>query len=153
MEKKLKLKSAEIQDIQSWMALVDLVKDNFPGLETPEGIDGYRKTLLKNIQRETALCVTFENCVVGILLYSYKSSCLSCMAVHPDYRRLGIASMLVEKMIDAFPIGSEIGVSTFREGDPLGMGARELYKKFGFIEGELTTEFDYPNQKFRLTKS
>ena len=123
------------------------------GLETQEAIDNYRKTLMKNILRDTAICVTLEEKVIGILMYSYNSKCLSCMAVHPEYRKIGIGSMLVKTMLDSFPSGSEISVSTFREGDSLGVAPRALYKKLGFKEGDLTIEFDYPNQKFILNKT
>ena len=75
------------------------------------------------------------------------------MAVHPEYRKIGIGSMLVKTMLDSFPSGSEISVSTFREGDSLGVAPRALYKKLGFKEGDLTIEFDYPNQKFILNKT
>ena len=104
-------------DIDSWMEMVTSIKDNFPGLETSEQMKGYRETVLKNIRRDTALCVKEDTKVVGILIFSYKGSCLSCMAVHPDYRRLGLASRLVEKMLSLFPSDQELSVSTFREED------------------------------------
>jgi hypothetical protein len=43
-----------------------------------------------------------------------------------------------------------ISVSTFREEDIKGIAPRALYKKFGFVEGELIEEFGYPNQRFIL---
>jgi len=43
-----------------------------------------------------------------------------------------------------------ITVSTFREGDTKGIAPRALYKKFGFVEGELIEEFGYSNQRFIL---
>lgn len=150
--KMLRLRRAVLEDIASWMALVELVRDNFPGLETQEAIEQYEKTLIKNVSRNTAICVTLEEKVVGVLIYSINSKCISCMAVHPEYRRHGIASMLVEEMINSFPEGTKISVSTFREGDPLGSAPRALYKKFGFLEGELTIEFGHPNQLFWLNK-
>jgi len=50
----------EMQDIDSWMKMID---------------------------------------IVGAMIFSYHSQCLSCMAVHPNHRRKGIASALTEKMI------------------------------------------------------
>lgn len=41
-------------------------------------------------------------------------------------------------------------MSTFRENDVKGIAPRKLYKKFGFEEGELIEEFEYPNQRFVL---
>ena len=41
-------------------------------------------------------------------------------------------------------------MSTFRENDVKGIAPRKLYKKFGFEEGELIEEFEYPNQRVVL---
>lgn len=141
---------AGMQDIDSWMQLVQAVKDNFPGLETAEKIDDYRQTVVKNIERETALCIKYGGEVVGIMLFSYHSKCLSCLAVHPDRRRKGIASAMIEKMISLFPGDVDISVTTFRGEDAKSTAPRELYKKYGFQEDELGIEFGYPTQKFVL---
>lgn len=141
---------AEIQDIDAWIKMIEIVRDNFPGLETVEKMEGYRQTVIKNIKRKTALCVKYENEIVGVMLFSYNSQCLSCMAVHPKYRRQGIASAMIEKMISLFPNDVDISVTTFRECDKKGIAPRPLYKKFGFQEDELIMEFEYPEQKFIL---
>ena len=75
---------------------------------------------------------------------------ICCLAVSPEYRRWGIASALLETALAELDKSREITVSTFREGDEKGVAPRALYKKYGFEEGELTIEFDYPNQKFVL---
>lgn len=137
---------AQINDVDSWMRMVDAVKDNFPGLEA----NSYKETLIKNIKRKTALCVKCNDEIVGVMLFSYHSQCLSCMAVHPSYRRKGIASSMIETMISLFPNNVDIQVTTFRSGDSKGIAPRALYKKYGFIEDELLTEFGYPCQKFVL---
>jgi len=110
---------AEVNDIDSWIKMIEIVRDNFPGLETDEDMEGYRQTVIKNVKRQTALCVKHKGDIVGIMLFSFNSKCISCMAVHPNHRRKGIAP-------------------------------RQLYRKFGFEEDELVTEFNYPNQKFIL---
>lgn len=48
---------AQVQDIYSWMKMIKIVRDNFPGLDTTKGLDDYRQTVIKNIIRKTALCV------------------------------------------------------------------------------------------------
>ncbi|MGL1893371.1 MAG: GNAT family N-acetyltransferase [Spirochaetaceae bacterium] len=152
MVNKYKLEVAGIKDIDLWMNMIGLVKDNFPGLDTDEEMINYRITVLKNIKRNTALCVKSDNVIIGILIFSLSSNCLGCMAVHPDHRRNGVATIMVNKMINLFPDNSTISVSTFRENDIRGTAPRALYKKFGFIESELTVEFEYPHQKFYLVK-
>jgi GNAT superfamily N-acetyltransferase len=149
MESPYILQFAAHEDLGKWMDMVNDVKDNFPGLI----MDEYKIILEKNIGRHTALCVKCCDQIVGVLLFSINSQCLSFMAVHPLHRKKGIGSALVEKMISLFPSDMDIWVSTFREDDKLGDAPRALYKKFGFTEDELTIEFGYPNQKFVLRRS
>ena len=137
------------EDISIWMSLVEVVKENFPGLE----MDSYINTLKKNIERKTALCVKQNNLIVGILLFSPNQSCISCMAVHPDFRGLGIATSLIDRMLTLMPDDKDITVTTFRSDDEKGIAPRALYKKFGFEEAEMLYEFNYPVQKFILRRN
>ncbi len=141
---------AEYKDIDSWMNLVEQVSWNFPGLETKKGFDDYRTTLLRNIERKTAICAKHKDQVIGVLLFSKNKKQIGCMAVKEDYRRKGIGEALISKMLESFNIGDEIKVSTFLEDDEKGKAPRALYKKLGFIEGDLCMEFGYPNQIFKL---
>lgn len=109
-----------------------------------------RKTLIKNIKAQNAICVKCQNEVVGVLLFSKENKILSCMAVHPAHRKKGIAAEMIAEMILLFPQCSEIWVTTFREDDPKGNAPRALYIKMGFVEDELAVEFEYPVQKFVL---
>lgn len=152
LSEKYLLDHAEIQDVESWIKMIDIVQENFPGLETAEKIEDYRKTVIKNIKRKTALCVKNEGEIVGVLLFSYNSKCLSCMAVHPKHRRKGIASAMIEKMLSLFPNNIDISVTTFRKDDEKGIAPRQLYEKYEFKEEALVTEFDYPLQRFILHK-
>ncbi len=135
------------QDIPAWLALVNCVAEDFPGLD----LDEYTVILKKNIDRQTALCVREDGKLAGILLFSPRQQCLSCMAVHPSYRRSGIASALVAEMLRRMPEG-DISVTTFRAGDAKGAAPRALYQKFGFTPDELLVEFDYPVQRFVLRR-
>ena len=137
---------AEKTDINEWMKLVDVVKNDFPGLIKEE----YEKILLDNIESKTALCAKVKDKIIGVLLFSVKENILSFLAVHPEYRGIGTATALIRNMVKKFPKNSNIWVTTYREGDTKGETARILYKKCGFEEGELIEEFDYPCQKFVL---
>ena len=134
--------------IDSWMQLVRKVSWNFPGLETEESIDEHKQTVLKF--KKQALCIRNKKTVVGVLLFSRSRNMICCLAVDPEHRKQGIASILLRKALDELDRSKEITVSTFRENDDKGIAPRALYKKFGFQEGEMTEEFGYPNQVFVL---
>ena len=97
-----------------------------------------------------ALCVKNEQDIVGVLLYPRKYNMICCLAVDPDYRKRGIASLLLREALNKLDRDKDITVSTFRENDVKGIAPRKLYKKFGFEEGKLIEEFGYPNQRFVL---
>ena len=140
----------DISYIDSWMKLVRKVSWNFPGLETEEGLDEHKQTVLKFMNKKQALCVRNNETIVGVLLFSRNRNMICCLAVDPDHRRQGLASILLKKALDELDRSKEITVSTFRENDDKGIAPRALYRKFGFQEGELTEEFGYPNQVFVL---
>ena len=136
--------------IDSWMQLVRKVSWNFPGLETEESIDEHKQTVLKFMNKKQALCIRNKKTVVGVLLFSRSRNMICCLAVDPEHRKQGVASMLLSKALEELDSSREITVSTFRENDDKGIAPRALYRKFGFQEGEMTEEFGYPNQVFVL---
>ncbi len=136
--------------IDSWMRLVRKVHRDFPGLETEELLDEHKQTVLKFMRRKQALCIMNKETVAGVLLFARGRNMICCLAVDPEHRKQGLASILLRKALDELDRSKEITVSTFRENDDKGIAPRALYKKFGFQEGEMTEEFGYPNQIFVL---
>ncbi|MNW58633.1 Acetyltransferase (GNAT) family protein [compost metagenome] len=153
MNEKYTIKFAGLEDLDSWMLMIESVRTNFPGLDTEELLESYKQTVIKNISRQTAICAKHANEIVGVLIFSYNAKCLSCMAVHPEHRRKGIATALMKDMLSLFPSDVDISVTTFRENDSKGIAPRPLYKKFGFVEDELVEEFNLPHQKFVLHRT
>ena len=137
-------------DIESWMELVQSVSWNFPGLETEVAIEDHRQTVVRFMGENRALCVKDAEKVVGVLLLSKKYNMICCLAVAPEYRRNGIASLLLKKAIAVLDSSRDITVTTFRDNDEKGIAPRALYKKFGFVEEKLMIENDYPVQRFIL---
>lgn len=146
----MEVKYGTVQDIESWMELVQQVRWNFPGLETELALVDHRKTVLRFMGENRALCVKNEEKVIGVLLLSKKHNMICCLAVAPEYRKNGIASVLLEKALSELDRSKDITVTTFRENDEKGAAPRGLYKKFGFSERELKIENDYPVQEFVL---
>ena len=136
--------------INSWMQLVRKVSWDFPGLETEACIDEHEQTVLKFMNKKQALCVKSQGTIIGVLLFSRNKNMICCLAVDPEHRKQGLASILLRKALDELDGSREITVSTFRENDEKGIAPRALYRKFGFQEGELTEEFGCPNQVFVL---
>ncbi len=139
-----------LQDIDSWMQLVQRVRWNFPGLETEAALEDHRKTVLRFMGENRALCVKDAEKVVGVLLLSKKHNMICCLVVAPEYRRNGIASALLEKALAELDRSRDITVTTFRANDEKGIAPRALYKQFGFKEEKLMIENDYPVQRFVL---
>lgn len=136
--------------INSWIQLVRKVSWNFPGLETEEYIKEHEQTVLMFMNKKQALCVKSQGTIISVLLFSRNKNMICCLAVDPEHRREGIASILLRKALNELDARREITVSTFRENDKKGIAARALYRNFGFQEGELTEEFGCPNQLFVL---
>lgn len=55
--------------------------------------------------------------------------------------------------LNKFDPSRDITVTTYREGVSEGIAARKFYKSIGFIEGELTEEFNTPLQEFIYLKT
>ena len=148
--KKTDVQFGKSSDINRWMKLVEEMSRNFPGLETKEKLEEHRETVLRFMSKEQALCVKDGTKIVGVLLFSRGHNMICCLGVSPEYRRCGLASLLLEKALEQLDGTKDITVSTFREADEKGTAPRALYKKFGFEEDELIEEFGYPNQRFVL---
>ena len=137
-------------EIDEWMALVTETRDNFPGLETREALDDHRATVLKFMGKRQAVCVKEDNRIIGVMLFSRGHNMICYLVVHPEYRGLGVASMMMDEALRRLDQTKEITVSTFTAEDKKGPAPRALYEKYGFIEDALTVEFDYPNQVYVL---
>ena len=148
----MRIEFATLHNLASWMSLVEIVRANFPGLETEEELAAYRDTVVKNMERQSAICALQGNIVVGILLFSEEHNMLSCMAVHPEYRRKGIAKGMIELMLTKMDRTKDITVTTFREDDPKGEAPRALYQSLGFRSERLCVEQGYPSQVFVLER-
>lgn len=146
----MKIQYGAASDIHLWMDLVSLIAWNFPGLETPEAIENHKQTVLRFMGKHQALCAKANDRIAGVLLFSRSHNMICCLGVHPQYRRLGIASALLATALNELDKTRAITVSTFREEDEKGTAPRALYKRFGFEEAELLEEFGYPNQRFIL---
>ncbi len=128
------------------LSMMELVKDDFAGYKEKE----FLEAVCNAINNDEAVMEEKDGVIVGLLMCSKKEKELSFLAVHPEYRKNGVAKRLIEKMTEWFIVGDIISVVTFQEGDPKGIPARACYHSCGFIDDEKLTVFDYPCQKMIL---
>lgn len=146
----LQIGFAAYSHLESWMNLVEIVRWNFPGLETESAMEDYKRTVVKNMKRRSAICALDGNIVVGILLFSEKHRMIGCMAVHPEYQRKDIATKMVQMMLKY--MDGDVRVETFREEDERGAAPRAFYQSLGFVPGELGMAEGHPVQEFVLKR-
>ena len=148
----MEIRLAGAQDIDAWMALVEQVRDIFPGLETAGAMAEHRATVLHFVQKASAVCAVDEGRILGALLFSKENSMLCFLVVDQACRRQHIGERLVSSMLAQMDEGKDVAVTTYREGDPRGAAARAFYKRLGFSEGRLGEEFGCPVQEFTLKR-
>ncbi len=140
------IKFATPSDIDDWMELVSLTIDGYPCLNQTE----YFEKLHQYIADQKALVLRDEGMAIGIMGFSADSGSIDFLAVHPQYRNLGITELLLNKLADELLYGKEISLTTYRAGDKADTGYREAYNRLGFAEKDLLVEYGYPTQRFVL---
>lgn len=137
---------AALADIPDWMNFINLVIGGFPGLDERSHLEQVKQY----IQRRQALIMRDGSTIIGAVAFSYQAGSIDFLATHPQYRHYGVARAFLDFMISNLFVDREISITTFREGDKADTGQREEYRRLGFAESGLLTEFGYPTQRFIL---
>lgn len=137
---------ADFADMDNWMELVRLAIDGYPRLDEAD----YTEKLKQYIAKKQALLLQDEGQTIGAMAFSADSGNIDFLAVHPQYRNLGIARLFLDKLTQELLCGREITLSTYRAGDKADTGYREEYRCLGFVERDLLVEYGYPVQRFAL---
>jgi len=87
------------EDIPNWMALVESVRNLFPGLDTPEQLEKHKNTVLRFMERREAICTKYEEKITGTLLFSREQNIICFLAVSAEYRRRGIGAALLTQAL------------------------------------------------------
>lgn len=138
--------------LESWFSLAEIIRNDFPGMDTDDAMNHYCDTVIRHIKQGSAIYAADGSMVVGMLLFSKEEGKICCLAVHPEYRRQKIAEKMLQLMVTAVGQDRDLVVETFREGDQKGVAARAFYKSLGFVPGELGVFQDYPVQMFVLRR-
>ena len=122
--------------------------------------ENFRTGMINNMKRGTAIYIQDSSKhnfpIIGAMTYSRNKNHISWLAVHPDYRRNGVASFLVKHMLNELKNAQEIRVKTFLYDDEYGIAARSFYKKHGFVAKDILMneqEYPHPVQVFVKTLS
>lgn len=134
--------------LESWLSLAEIIKADFPGMDTPAAWNSYCDTVIRHMKHGTAVYAADGRMIVGVLLFSKEENKIRCLAVHPEYRRQKIASRLIRQMLTKLEPGQDIFVETFREDDAKGAAARKFYRSLGFVPDRLGEYENYPVQLF-----
>lgn len=145
--KKTDIHFASKQDIDAWMELVRLAIDGYPHLDEAD----YIQKLNNCIEEQRALIMKNGNIAIGIMAFSYETGSIEFLGIHPQYRKLGISKLFLDRLMEDILPEKDISVTTFRNGDRADTGHRAALKKLGFAERELLVEFGYPTQRFVLS--
>ena len=133
-------------DIPDWTEFIRLVIGGFPRLDESSHLEQVRE----RIRRRQALILRDGAVLIGAAAFSRESGSIDFLAVHPQYRRYGVAEKFLDFMMRDLFAGRPVSITTFREGDKADTGQRAEYKRLGFAESELLTEFGYPTQRLIL---
>ena len=139
---------ASLSDVNDWLELVSLTIDGFPCMDE----SNYFQALHRSIEENQALILRDEEMAIGVMVFSFETGSIDFLAVHPQYRKLGIAKLFLDKLMSETIIGKEISITTYRAGDKADTGYREELYQLGFSEKELLIEFGYPTQRFVLSQ-
>ncbi len=138
------IKFATPADVDDWMELVRLTIDGYPCLDKKQ----YIENLYQYIMHKQAFILRDDCLVIGVMGFSPNTDSIDYLAVHPQYRYLGIIELFLDKLKDELLHRQAVTLTTYRAGDKADTGYREEYLRLGFTEQELLVEYGYPTQRF-----
>ncbi len=142
------IRCLEERDIASCLALMEIVKADFPGYQERT----FRRALGDAIAKSEAVAAYCSAELTGLISFSYPDKEITALAVHPNHRRNGIAKRLIEEVKCRIPLRSTIRVVTFRNDDPRGAAAVACYRACGFVSGDRMEAYGYPCQEMILLR-
>lgn len=136
--------TAAPEDLPRWMDFIPLVIGGFPRLDRA----AHRAEMQVCIAGGQVLLLEEGDALLGGAVFSRETGHIHLLAAHPQ-RRQG-AEALLDRVTRSLPPGRIVSITTFRAGDRADTGQRAAYRRLGFVEAELLTEYGYPTQRLIL---
>lgn len=138
-----------MNDVKIYNLIADDIEDiieisvlSFPTAWVKEAFDNELKN---NLARYVVAKIDEKTIGYGGMWIILDECHITNIAIHPDYRQLGIASLILESLIT---IGKSEGCSAMTlEVRKSNFIAQKLYKKFGFIEEGLRKKYYSDNKE------
>lgn len=130
----MKTVSLKTEDFGAAFAFYQAVWAEFPALSP----DSFRDALSRNLARGSVRGVWCGEKLAGLLVYSPILARISFLAVHPDFRRRGIAWALMKDTLEI--LGGKAELYTYEKDTP----ALALYKSLGFREAGTADGYAVP---------
>lgn len=128
----MKVETVMISDIDSWLELAREVEPLFGPMI---GEAGFHEALKAVISEERAFCIRDDSGkLCSAIILSYEKNEIEWLAVTSSKRRKNYGEMLLNHAISKLSSQKPITVQTFDNTVSAGIGARNLYIKFGFKE-------------------
>jgi diadenosine tetraphosphate (Ap4A) HIT family hydrolase/ribosomal protein S18 acetylase RimI-like enzyme len=136
-------------DISAWCALASEVSSVFQhpaDMGTDPEFISYAKNKMGKYEALTAVeYMSGES--MGFIGFSRTHNRISWFAVSETYRGKGVGSRLLKTAMRQLNTGKDVTVVTFCDDYALGMAARSVYKKHGFIKEKPTTHDGLPRSE------
>jgi len=88
-------RKALLKDIPNIMSLVTMMRDEFPGLDSQEGLDEYKESATRMIHQGSCVVCYKADDLAGVICYSLKRNMINFLMVNPLYQRKGIEKTLM----------------------------------------------------------
>lgn len=126
---------ATTDDKYAWVELADNVANIFgnPTMSTDKDFHEYMDSKLSKFEALIAVDRMSGNCL-GIIGFSRTFNRITWFGVFEQYRGKGVGTRLLTTALRQLDRTREITVETYREDYPVGMPARIVYHKVGFVD-------------------
>jgi ribosomal protein S18 acetylase RimI-like enzyme len=138
--------------IPQWLALAAEMEPLFQGsmVNNPD-FQAYMRAKIGHREALMAVDHTAQT-VMGVIGFSRTHNRISWFGVFEQYRKHGAGSKLLRCALNQLYPVRAVTVCTFRDGEPGGQPARNMFQKFGFVETDTNVTDKDGNSRCIMTR-